>query len=439
MKIGGMKMKSKLFGMILVLAMVMIPVGINAEDTLQSKISSADNGDTIILDKDYIEDITIEEDQNITIDLNGKSLQNATGHTITNKGTLTIKGTGNVTNTTNQRAPLFNDKGTVTIENGSFSRVDSTGNSFYVILNHGTMTINDGSFSIKNGISSLIDNGWYTPEENTDKIIADMTINGGSFIIENNNKYIKNDDYGKMTINGGNFKATSGAIIANVGSAGNVEKVSINDGTFEYAGSSYAIRDFIYASNGGTKKTISINGGTFKLTNNQAKVSNNPDNDNFEATEDGTIKIKSADYTEIADLLEELLRNFGFEGFTNSTEEEIEQFLEEHEDEMEEYFEKYTDESIAALETALNNIDFELDITEQDEVDEMASALRTAINDLEEKKINTTNKEENTTSNSESKVENPNTFDSVLFYVFALIISIGIVGVSAVYLKKRMN
>lgn len=437
MIIGGVKKKIKLFGIVLAFAIVMIPVGINAEDTLQSKISSANSGDTITLDKDYTEDITIEEDQNITIDLNGKSLQNATGHTITNKGILTIKGTGNITNTTNQRAPLFNDKGTVTIENGSFSRVDSTGNSFYVILNHGKMTINGGSFSIKNGISSLIDNGWYTPEENTDKIIADMTINGGSFSIENNTKYIKNDDYGKMTINGGNFKATNGAVIANLGAAGNVEKVSINDGIFEYAGSSYAIFDFVYASNGGNKKTISINGGTFKITNDQAKVSNNPDNENFEATEDGTIEIKSADYTEIAELLEEMLKRFSFEGFANMNEDEIEKFLEEHEDEIEKYFEKYTDESVAALERALNSIDFELDITKQDEVDKMANDLENAINGLEEKTVTTTEEIKNT--KTENKIENPNTLDNLVFYIITLVVSMGVVVASSMYLKKRMN
>lgn len=426
-------MKKKILGMVVALAMVMIPAGINAEETqesLQDKINNASNGATITLDKDYTEDIEIASDKNITIDLNGHKLTNANGHTIINKGNLKIKGNGDVTNTKNQRAPLFNDKGTVTIENGSFSRVDSTGNSFYVILNHGKMTINGGSFSIKNGISSLIDNGWYTPEENTDKIIADMTINGGSFSIENNTKYIKNDDFGKMTVNGGNFKVTTGAAIANVGEQG-TETVSINGGTFDYSGATYVIRDFRYAATG--KKTISVNGGTFKISNDKAKVTNNPDNDNFEATVDENgnkvIEIKSANYDKILTLMADLFKNIGIEDIDN-----IENI---DEDELEKYFEKYTDESIEALNTALENIDFDLDYTKQSEVDKMANNLENAINGLEEKKATTTEDVKNATT--ENKIENPNTLDNLVFYIITLVVSMGVVVASSMYLKKRMN
>lgn len=46
-------------------------------------IAAANNGDTVTLLKNTVEDVVIPADKAITLDLNGKKLTNKTGHTIT--------------------------------------------------------------------------------------------------------------------------------------------------------------------------------------------------------------------------------------------------------------------------------------------------------------------------------------------------------------------
>lgn len=151
--------------------------------------------------------------------------------------------------------------------------LNSKGNSYYVLLNHGTMTIDGGKYTVENGISSLIDNGWYTASQNTSKEMANLTINGGTFEMTANDKYIKNDDFGIMTINGGTFNMykPSSAVIANVGFASDNEKVVINDGVFNYYGTGkvnakgYAIWDYDWSANYTDNSTTIVKGGTYNL------------------------------------------------------------------------------------------------------------------------------------------------------------------------------
>lgn len=237
------------------------------------------NTNALTVDKDTtltgnVDDgIVVESGSSVTINLGGFDVTNENGgHTIEIKkgATVVITGTGKVTNNFNQKAPVYNE-GTITIDGGTFERLDSTGNSFYVLLNHGTMTINDGKFVVQNGISSLIDNGWKNPKENTSKEYANLTINNGTFEMSNNDKYIKNDDYGIMTVNGGTFNMykPSSAVIANVGSVGGKETLTVNNGTFNYYGTGkadskgYAIWDYDW---GTTDKSVTVvNGGKYNL------------------------------------------------------------------------------------------------------------------------------------------------------------------------------
>lgn len=225
------------------------------------------------LTEDVKDGIVVKAGSNVKINLAGFNVSNEKGdHTIKiEKGaTAVITGEGIVTNNTNQKAPVFND-GTVTIESGTYKRVDAKGNTFYVLLNHGKMTINGGKYALENGISSLIDNGWKTPSENTSKEYATLTINNGTFEMTANNKYIKNDDYGKMVVNGGTFNMyePSSAVIANVGSVGGEESLIVNNGTFNYYGTAsdrkpgYAIWDYDWGKQ--DKSVTTVNGGKFNL------------------------------------------------------------------------------------------------------------------------------------------------------------------------------
>ena len=202
------------------------------------------------LTEDVKDGIVVKAGSNVTIDLGGFNVTNTGDHTIKiEKGaTLVITGNGTVTNATNAKAPVYND-GIVTIKSGTYSRIDSKGNSYYVLLNHGTMTIDGGKYTVENGISSLIDNGWYTASQNTSKEMANLTINGGTF----------------------NMYKPSSAVIANVGFASDNEKVVINDGVFNYYGTGkvnakgYAIWDYDWSANYTDNSTTIVKGGTYNL------------------------------------------------------------------------------------------------------------------------------------------------------------------------------
>lgn len=188
--------------------------------TLADAVAAANNGDTVTLLKNTVEDVVIPAGKTITLDLNGKKLTNVASHTIFNKGTLTINGNnGTVDNVTNGTAAVYNDvTGKVTINGGSYTRSaeaskdenNSGGNSWYVIHNYGIMNINKGTFKFSDtnvgAFSSLIHNGWYDGSQNTAQQNAVMTINGGDFTQGTGGKItVKNDDYGELEIKGGVF------------------------------------------------------------------------------------------------------------------------------------------------------------------------------------------------------------------------------------------
>lgn len=219
--------------------------GVKSIIELNTAITDAGETETTIkLAADITGDVVIPEDANITIDLNGKKITNSVGHTIMNKGTLTIKGEGTVDNITHGKAALYN-KGTVTLNGGTFDRTQENGqsdssfggNSYYTIKNVGNMTINEGVNVLTaegNGelgrFSSLVANGYYngTTYDN-DKGVDNPTliINNGTFSGGLNT--IKNDDRAELTINNGTFKNFYQATVQNHNIA------TINGGTYKAA------------------------------------------------------------------------------------------------------------------------------------------------------------------------------------------------------------
>jgi hypothetical protein len=240
-----MKRAQKLLAVLLSICMLssLCVVGAAAEDTetLQSKINAADAGSTVVLDKDYTENITIAAGKNITLDLSGHALTGSTTgsagipqaldtqnqHTaLVNKGTLTIvdnstNKTGRVSAAGVYASALYNDAGaTATLNGGTFTTSKVTtgtsttqGSNWYVIRNHGTMTMNAPVKVITGGEYQLAGNGTitngYEQMEVADKsethlsTDAVMTINGGTY--QSGIFVVKNGDWdGIMTINGGN-------------------------------------------------------------------------------------------------------------------------------------------------------------------------------------------------------------------------------------------
>ena len=279
-------MKKRFLSVFMVLCMMltMVPSAF-AEgadgDTLQNKIDQASENATITLDKAYTESITIPEDKTITLDLNGQTLTNAEGtHTITNKGTLTIVGTGTVDNVSHGKGAVYNDAGaTCTILGGNYTRSqengqsdsDSGGNSWYAIKNFGTMTIgeegapNDAvKVSFTGKYSSLVANGWQdgktagnTNKEPAHVQDAQLTIHSGTFTGGINT--IKNDDYGNLTITGGVFENVAQYAVMNWNTA------SISGGAFH--SEQWAVVNCGNSNLSMDKGELTISGGSFSGTN----------------------------------------------------------------------------------------------------------------------------------------------------------------------------
>ena len=219
--------------------------GVKTIDELNAAIIAAGETETTIkLAADITGDVVVPEGVNITIDLNGKKIKNSVGHTIMNNGTLTIEGEGTVDNITHGKAALYN-KGTVTLNGGTFDRTQengrsdssSGGNSYYTIKNVGNMTINEGVNVLTakgNGelgrFSSLVANGYYngtTYDNDKGEEKPTLTINNGTFSGGLNT--IKNDDCAELTINNGTFKNFYQATVQNHNIA------TINGGTYKAA------------------------------------------------------------------------------------------------------------------------------------------------------------------------------------------------------------
>ena len=222
--------------------------------TLADAVAAANNGDTVTLLTNTAEDITIAQDKDIILDLNGKTLTNRTSDTITVAlgANLTIEGEGTVDNISHGKAAVYNN-GSVTLNGGTYTRSKETGdvkvdkNSYYNILNHGSMTINkDVTVEQSGNFSSLVANGYYDYEgvtskgeksqyiEGTNAAEPTLTIKGGTFSGGINT--LKNDDGGNITINGGTVTNYTQAALQNHNVA------TINGGTFT-ADSKYVIDD----------------------------------------------------------------------------------------------------------------------------------------------------------------------------------------------------
>jgi len=242
-------------------------VGNDKYETLQAAVNAATTeNSTVTLLKDVTEDITIPTGVTAMLDLSGKTLTNKAGkHTITveNGGKLNISdsvGTGVVDNTSHGKAAIYN-KGEVTLNGGTFERsaekgtyspYSDGGNSWYTIANYGTMEINTG-VTVENagGYSSMIRNGGDVTAD------CNLTIEGGNFAGGVNT--VKNDSFGVLTINGGNFSNTAQYVIMNS------NKAEITAGTFQTLDTASAVLfTSAYGADDNTVGKLTISGGEFK-------------------------------------------------------------------------------------------------------------------------------------------------------------------------------
>ena len=231
----------------LLMVAVMLPVmamaaEVEVSDETSLKDAVATNGNNIKLTKDITltGTLTINAGVEIVLDLAGNKISAAMNkpHMISSAGTLTIIDS---------------------VGSGSIAKEGNSSDYGYVLENHGTMVLNGIKVTSASSVSSAIENGWYTASANTTKEPCKMTITNSDISQANGSGglyTIKNDDYGVMIINGGNFtNSTAGA-----GTVLNWNDLTINDGNFTGVA---AVRTLKEGELGYEKGNTLINGGTF--------------------------------------------------------------------------------------------------------------------------------------------------------------------------------
>lgn len=259
-----------------------------AYTSLQKAINAAEDGDTVVLLKDVAESVTVTAEQNITLDLNGKTLNNADGKdaiTVVMGGSLEISGgTIEMTDNGKTKSAIVN-RGTVTVSDVTIRRA-TTGTN-YLVVNEGNMSMTRTSATMtrESGQASMIHNAYasYNRDRNaTNWEYPELTIDGGTFICTNDTA-IKNDDGGILTIseNSGEVFVSGGVGFFSVLNA-NEARISggsfngpivnygfggVNDGTLEISGGNFVHYENYYYNiwiNGSDEK-VAISGGTFSV------------------------------------------------------------------------------------------------------------------------------------------------------------------------------
>lgn len=261
------------------------PTAVTTAENLKTTVNSATGPVSIKLANNITtDDFVIPSDKDVTIDLNGWKISNATKHTILNKGHLTLKDSsakksGEIVSLKANTCALRNgDNAVCVIEGGTFSRDGANGNTWHVIENFGDMTFNGGKVVLKNGNGFAITNGWNYFDPGASTTHAEMTIN--ALELETDSSGIKNCRYGDLTvnnvnvkckgywslsndlrgtavINGGNFKSS------NFKAVSNGADMTVNGGIFD-GGENAGLFIQSYATS-----TV-LNGGTFTNMNRDA-------------------------------------------------------------------------------------------------------------------------------------------------------------------------
>ena len=247
--------------------------------------------DSYVMSEDTTAFVNVPAGVTATLDLGGKTLTNkADEHTIIveNGATLTITGNGIVDNVSHGKAAIYNE-GEVTLNGGTFERsaekgtyspYGNGGNSWYTIANYGTMEINTG-VTVKNagGYSSMIRNGGDVTAD------CNLTIKGGNFTGGVNT--VKNDSFGVLTINGGNFSNTAQYVIMNW------NKAEITAGTFQTLDTASAVLfTSAYGGDANTVGKLTISGGEFKHASDTQEMIV----DHYDASNSGTAAVTGGNF-----------------------------------------------------------------------------------------------------------------------------------------------
>ena len=240
------------------------------------KITSMENAGTLTLKNgDIIYDLL---DRAITntgimvvdgVDLDGND---SAAFTVINNGTITFKNStfsvteGDYTGFLNNGA-----NATATIESGTYVSDDLFDNKGTVTINGGTWTMTYNNTTNTNSGTLTINNGTFIAEENNfiDNIRGHLIVNGGTFtgldgVMNSDPSYVNNTgSESVIDINGGTFNVTGMAFGNTTFSAYSI--INFNNGTVNSTTTEYVVGDY----GSGNSNKINIYGGT--ITANNAK------------------------------------------------------------------------------------------------------------------------------------------------------------------------
>ena len=229
----------------------------------------AADGATLKMGAKVTSTLTIAQDKDITLDLNGNNIEVSQGDAIVNKGKLKVVGDGVIKAAKNGCAAVANFPGANAVLNGGTYKSDK----WYVVKNMGAMEI-DGVVTVttdnQTNPSSLIDNGWYG---NTDSVAgenvqaqkdgAKLVIKSGDFKASSGPKscsVVKNDDYGVLEIAGGTFDSTTNNNEENAATLLNWNVAKVTGGVFK---GKYPIANGSYGAESADQGVVEVSGGTF--------------------------------------------------------------------------------------------------------------------------------------------------------------------------------
>ncbi len=230
-------------------------------------------GKSVKLANDITCDVVVPADKSATLDLNGYTLTNVSGHTITvnEKASLYLwdsssSGNGKVDNVSDGKAAIKALQNSITvIDGGTFERsaeersAEGTSNSYYTIENWGNMVINGAKINNTGSFSSMIRVGY----ENDGTIyVGSLTLNGCK--LNGGLNAVKIEPESSLIVNGGELINTEQYVIMNYGTA------TLNGGTYTSTGqddkmSCLGAVGVVYseASSNNTVAKFIVNGGTF--------------------------------------------------------------------------------------------------------------------------------------------------------------------------------
>ena len=271
-------------------------------DALQELINNAAKPVSVKLEGNIAGSLTVPQDKNITLDLNGFTLTGGDTHAILNRGTLCIKdssGNGKIVASKANTSALRNGDGAVcVIEGGTFTRTNAVDNKWHTVENFGTMTFNGGKVIANDGQSFAIVNGWNYINPGEQKAI--MTIKniemqagpnglkncaGGILTMEGGTLHctgywgLSNDSTGVATINGGKITSDGYVAISNGGA-----KMEINGGTFAGLQGSLYVQSY-------AKDTV-VTGGSYQGETAEFMQNYCPKGYTATKLEDGTVVVR---------------------------------------------------------------------------------------------------------------------------------------------------